>query len=298
MAQYLPWLVAAARATGYPVVELRGWRGHNHGPMASHIYGVMCHHTAGPDPYPGARNDFPSINVVRNGRTGLPGPLAQLGLGWNGTIYLVSDGLAYHGGSGAWRGVSGNSRFIGIEAEDAGDGDWAPAQLDCYPRLVAALMDWLNQDAGWVCGHKEYAPRRKIDPAGIDMPRFRGTTTHYLRNPHLIKRGTPEDDMTPEEHAWLRAVHHEVTLFLPNRREPGRDKERDTTLGFAASAEGRAYRLEKQVAGLSAAVQTLAAAVESQGGLSADELTAVIRDAMDEVVQVEISVREGETPKA
>lgn len=187
MGQYLPWLADAARLTGYPVTEMRGWRGHNHGPMADHIYGTICHHTAGAEPP--RTSDFPTINVVRNGRAGLPGPLSQYGLGFSGRIYVISDGLAYHAGSGGWRGVSGNSRMIGIEAEDSGDGDWTPEQLDCYPRLVAAIQDYLNSDAGWVCGHKEWT-RRKIDPAGIHMPDFRGTVAGYLRTPALLRRGS------------------------------------------------------------------------------------------------------------
>jgi hypothetical protein len=212
-AQYLPWLVNAARATGYPVVELRGWRGHNHGPMADHVYGVVCHHTAGPDPYPGARNDFPSINVVRNGRIGLPGPLSQLGLGWHGTIYIVSDGLAYHAGTGSWRGITGNSRMIGIEAEDAGDGDWSAPQRDCYPRLVASLLDWLGQEqhnGGWTCGHKEWAPRRKIDPAGIDMGGFRGEVHHYLRNPNLLRKGSQPPPAKPGVQGEIGRVYRET----------------------------------------------------------------------------------------
>jgi hypothetical protein len=302
MAQYLPWLLQAALATGYPVVELRGWRGHNHGPMADHIYGVMCHHTAGPDPYPGARNDFPSINIVRNGRAGLPGPLAQLGLGWNGTIYLISDGLSYHGGAGSWRGVSGNSRFIGIEAEDAGDGDWAPAQLDAYPRLVASIQDYLNQDAGWVCGHKEYAPRRKIDPAGIHMGEFRGTTLHYLRNPHLLKRGgtptTPEDELS-----WDTMLNDP---YRNARGEPSSDKKAGMLLGWAAThaayAKEAAVRNERRLAGLQAAFDKLVDAHANQEGVDAEAIKTAVREAIEEsVLDVEITVAgrtEGSDPKA
>lgn len=206
MGQYLPWLADCARSTGLPVVELVNWRNHHHGPMADHIYGTMCHHTAGPDPRPGATNDFPSIGIVRNGRPGLAGPLAQYGLGWYGTVYVIAGGLAYHAGAGSYRGVLGNSRWIGIEAEDAGDGDWSPPQLAAYPRLVAAIQRWLGQDAGWVCAHREYAPGRKIDPAGIDMGRFRIDVARYLQ-------GYEEDDMTPEQDRMLREVHQQ--LFGP-----------------------------------------------------------------------------------
>ena len=204
MGRYLPWLADCARSTGLPVVELVNWRNHHHGPMANHIYGTMCHHTGGPDPRPGATNDFPSIGIVRNGRPGLAGPLAQYGLGWNGTVYVIAGGLAYHGGTGSYRNVSGNSRWIGIEAEDAGDGDWSPPQLAAYPRLVAAIQRWLGQDAGWVCAHREYAPGRKIDPAGIDMGRFRIDVARYLQGTH------EEDDMTPEQDRLLREVHKQL----------------------------------------------------------------------------------------
>lgn len=204
MGQYLPWLKDCVRSTGLPWVDL-GYIGHNHGPMADHIYGTICHHTAGPDPYPGARNDFPSVGIVRNGRAGLPGPLAQLGLGWNGTVYLISDGLSYHGGRGSWRGVSGNSRWIGIEAEDAGDGDWSPPQLEAYPVLAAALCDWLNVDAGWTCGHKEYAPARKIDPAGIDMDHFRAEVARLLAN------GYGDDMFSDADRALLHTVVNQLT---------------------------------------------------------------------------------------
>ncbi|MCA1624155.1 MAG: N-acetylmuramoyl-L-alanine amidase [Acidobacteria bacterium] len=170
------------------MAELANWRNHHHGPMANHVHGVICHHTAGPDPYPGAKNDFPSISVIRNGRAGLAGPLAQYGLGWNGTVYIVSAGLSYHAGSGSWKGVSGNQYFIGIEAEDKGDGDWTDEQLDCYPRLVASICQHLKAGPEWVCGHKEYAPRRKIDPAGINMDQMRRTIGYYLSEPNKLRR--------------------------------------------------------------------------------------------------------------
>lgn len=204
MGQYLWWLADAARMTGYPVTEMRGWRGHNHGPMAGHVYGTVCHHTAGAEPP--RSSDFPSINVVRNGRAGLPGPLSQYGLGFSGRIYVISDGLAYHAGSGGWRGVSGNSRMIGIEAEDSGDGDWTSEQLDCYSRLVAAIQDYLGEAQGWVCGHKEWTDR-KIDPAGIHMPDFRGEVAHYLNNPHLLRRGSTAEPREPGVVGEIRHVY-------------------------------------------------------------------------------------------
>lgn len=55
----------------------------------------------------------------------------------------------------------------------------------------------------------------------------------------------PEDsDLTPQEHAWLERVHHELTLFLPDRRGPRGETTgaKDTVLGYAANADGFGLR--------------------------------------------------------
>jgi len=82
------------------------------------VRGVMCHHTAGPK-----NGIMPSLGVVTDGRPGLAGPLSQLCLGRDGTYFVVAAGLAFHAGAGQWQGItSGNSSFIGIEAENTGIG--------------------------------------------------------------------------------------------------------------------------------------------------------------------------------
>lgn len=222
----LTWLADAARLTGYPVVEVPGWQQRGHGPMAG-AEGAVLHHTAGP-----ASGDYPSLGVVRDGRPDLAGPLAHLGLGRTGTIYVVAAGLCWHAGPSRWAGFSDlNSRFVGIEAESTGvrraDGgwDWTPAQLDVLPRLVAALLRWMGRPADRCCAHRECAipAGRKIDPAGIDMAAFRAQVTTLLTHPDRI-RHDQEDDMaiTPEQ---LRLIVREEIA----RADPAGRKD----LGFA-----------------------------------------------------------------
>jgi hypothetical protein len=121
---------------------------------------------------------MPSLGTVLKGRPGLDGPLAQLGLGRDGTYYVVAAGLAYHAGAGSWQGVTtGNTNFIGIEAENTGvanDQPWPDVQMDAYRRGVAALLGYLGLPATACAGHKEFAlPKgRKIDPS-FDMSVFR-----------------------------------------------------------------------------------------------------------------------------
>jgi peptidoglycan hydrolase-like protein with peptidoglycan-binding domain len=139
----------------------------------------MCHHTA-----TAAAGNMPTLNLLINGRSDLAGPLAQLGLGRDGTFYVIAAGRANHAGVGRWEGlVTGNSNFIGIEAENGGKPDdaWPPEQMDAYHRGVAAILKHINADANMCCGHKEYAlPRgRKPDPS-FDMPAFRNEVAALL----------------------------------------------------------------------------------------------------------------------
>jgi hypothetical protein len=175
MAFSLTWLPTVLLDAGLKVAEQPGWRDRGRGDVAT-IRGVMCHHTAG-----SKNGNMPSLGVVTNGRDDLPGPLSQLCLGRDGTFFVVAAGRANHAGAGNWQGIStGNSSFIGIEAENTGlltgpNADpWPAVQLEAYRRGVAAILDKVRADAIMCCAHKEYAlpVGRKNDPT-FDMADFR-----------------------------------------------------------------------------------------------------------------------------
>src|SRR5688500_8773210 len=121
MAGLLTWLPQVLEDAGLKVATVDGWelRG---GEMGT-VRGVICHHTASPR----RGRNMPWLNSVRDGRSVLAGPLSQLGLGRDGTFYVIAAGRWNHAGSGFWNGVSrGNSHFIGIEAENTGRDDDFP----------------------------------------------------------------------------------------------------------------------------------------------------------------------------
>lgn len=148
-----------------------GWSKRGHGPLSG-IKGVVLHHTAGP-----RTGNYPSLRTVAYGRPGLSGPLAQIGLARDGTVYVFAAGKAYHAGTGYWKGLrSGNSYLLGIEAESTGHGDWTPSQIEAYPRLIAALRFHYGFSSEWCIAHLEWAtPKgRKVDvvwPGGPDALR-------------------------------------------------------------------------------------------------------------------------------
>jgi peptidoglycan hydrolase-like protein with peptidoglycan-binding domain len=179
MAHSLTWLPDVLKAAGLKVSLVDGWA--NRGRVdVGRIFGVICHHTAGPKD-----GNMPSLRTLVDGRSDLPGPLAQLGLGRDGTYFVIAAGKANHAGRGSWKGVqNGNANFIGIEAENTGlpnDVPWPAAQMEAYHRGVAAILQHIGQGADFCAGHKEYAlpPGRKLDPT-FNMDNFRASVAAIL----------------------------------------------------------------------------------------------------------------------
>lgn len=178
----LTQLADVLRAAGLVVIEEPGWKQRGHGAMVD-VLGVTCHHTANG----GAKGVEPSRTVVRDGRPGLKGPLAQLLLRKDGVYRVIAAGLCYHAG------VSkapqyGNAHRIGIEAEAKGVpgtvGDWPTVQMNAYHRGCKALMAHYGFSVSQVLGHKETCapPGRKSDP-DFDMNRFRINTSAVILHP-------------------------------------------------------------------------------------------------------------------
>lgn len=188
-------LANACRKSGLDVVEVAGWRTRGHGEMTA-VETIVCHHTATSK---AASGDYPSLAIVRDGRSDLPGPLSQLGLGRSGTVYVIAAGVSWHAGE-TFTDSQDNWHAIGIEAEADGLSSWPDEQIDAYARLCAALCEHYDLDVTRVQGHKEVAaPKgRKVDP-NFDMTAFRQAVA-----------SVQEDDM-PFTEKELRAIIREET---------------------------------------------------------------------------------------
>ena len=179
MAFSLTWLPQVLIDAGLKVARVDGWENRGNGDIGN-VEGVICHHTAGP-----RVGNMPSLHIVTHGRPDLPGPLSQLGLGRDGTFYVIAAGRCSHAGPGEWQGIkTGNSNFIGIEAENTGNSNDFPCplvQLDAYQRGVAAILKRIGKTAQFCAGHREYARPlgRKPDPT-FDMDAFRSVVTSII----------------------------------------------------------------------------------------------------------------------
>ncbi|MDH6189108.1 hypothetical protein M2168_002140 [Streptomyces sp. CZ24] len=176
----------ALRDEGLDVVEEGNWASHNRnhaGPWGG-VHGVLIHHTV-------TQGTANTVRIVRDGYSGLPGPLCHGMIAKDGRVHLVGYGRANHAGLGdpgvlaaviAERtlprtdeaSVDGNRAFYGFECENLGDGadPWPAAQLDAIERVSAAICRVHGWGARSVIGHLEWQPG-KIDPRGFSMGSMR-----------------------------------------------------------------------------------------------------------------------------
>jgi N-acetylmuramoyl-L-alanine amidase len=177
------------RAAGLAVVEIDGWT--TRGSDSFNPRGLVWHHTAG-----GANGNAPSLEICIYGRSDLPGPLCNVMVGRDNTMFVIAAGTANHAGSGGWRGLSGNSSVYGIEHENVGTQaePWRPDQIDAAANAAAALIRG-RAGADTVCRHAEWTTR-KIDTHDIDGNDFRNLVAQYLAG------GPPDEPEPPRSHMF------------------------------------------------------------------------------------------------
>lgn len=196
MPHSLIWLPDVLKSAGLKVSLVDGWENRGHGDV-DNIFGILCHHTAGPK-----NGNMPSLNTLIKGRPDLPGPLSQLGLGRDGTYYVIAAGKCNHAGPGFWKGVTrGNSNFIGIEAENTGvpSDQWPEVQMEAYRHGVATILKHIGRGAEFCAGHKDYAlPQgRKNDP-NFDMEAFRLSVNAILNGIGRAIAMIPQAEPAPQ----------------------------------------------------------------------------------------------------
>jgi len=126
----------------------------------------MVHHTASPPSWSGQRDaDYCTVQDS-------DAPLANLCLDRDGVVWVCAAGATNTNGKGkdTWGGGvpenSMNSYAIGIEANGGYGSDWPKVQTDAYVTLINGLCSRYGIPANNVRGHFEWAPTRKVDPAG------------------------------------------------------------------------------------------------------------------------------------
>lgn len=194
----LTWIGDAFRENGLTVKEVKAWKRAGR-PYTFAPVGVVFHHTASnPD-----RGPAPALGTVTNGRSDLPGPLCNVLVARDGTVYCVAAGYANHAGlGGPFKSVpldSGNRYLAGVEVENDGVGErWPEELLDTCAVVFATLLIGLRRNESWLIGHKEWAPTRKIDPAPIDMDAYRRRVRNAVQAIAHPKKKAPKPQPKPK----------------------------------------------------------------------------------------------------
>ena len=160
----LLWLEDVLKAAGLNVKTQDGWRQRGSDSLDPRI--IVDHHTASAQTGPN-----PSLGIVTNGRgepNPVPGPLCNLLTGRDGTVWVIASGVSNNAGVGKWPpyDASHNRHTIGHEVEHAGTSaePVRPEMLDVIARVDAAICKHLGWTADRCIAHKEWAPKRKVDP--------------------------------------------------------------------------------------------------------------------------------------
>lgn len=212
-----------------PVLEIAGWdtRGYRSGssPTGGCTPKVgVNHHTAG-----SLNGNAPSLGIVINGRSDVPGPLANVLGGRDHVARLIAAGRSNNAGLGGWRGISGNINTLGLEMEHVGLSSREPVTDDDIEFMVRiqAAFAWKRYSAEYVCQHYEWAPLRKIDyvkdsvPTAYTPEGFRSRVAKYLEWGGVNPPDTG-DDMT-DVLAKLDAVLAEIDNTKPFAGRLSRD---------------------------------------------------------------------------
>lgn len=195
---FLTGLARVAREAGLTAHEYPGWKTRTaHKGGMSRVVGVIWHHTATPANLVTTKNNPTRDYMV----SGLGYPLANYGLGWDGSLDVLAAGTGAHAGKGSYKGVpnnDGNRYMIGVEVEGTIGLTWSAAQLEAAARLGAQL----NREFGTQLlhiGHYEWAPGRKADPTGIPggMNALRAAIKRGHWATPIITQSTGKSQATP-----------------------------------------------------------------------------------------------------
>lgn len=236
-------IVEQLRKWGVTFKSVDGWqtRNRNHKGPFDDVRGFVVHHT-GDDAL-----DSIDLKVIINGRSDLPGPLAQFGCDDAGVIWLIGCGRANHAGGGdpdvlravtnesytdrppathehegSSGAVDGNSHFYGVETFYSGSRPPTSKAYTSLVRLAAAICDFHGWSAKSVIGHKEWSDW-KIDPGNVSMIEFRADVQRVLEaGPLPVEADDDADETVQSRVRRARAQLADVIKLLTAAVESGR----------------------------------------------------------------------------
>lgn len=195
--------LAECKRLGVDIKEVPGWRTRNRSSTGlpwGPVHGVMLHHTV-------TKDTKTTVEMIKNGRPDLDGPLYAVAVDESGTAHLIGWGRCNHAGRGdddVLRAViaerpgplpsddeantDGNRHFYGFAFINMGDGrdPYSPEQIITMSLLSYIIVRHHHWTERSIIGHGHWQPG-KIDPA----PHPGMTVTVASRVGAWLKTGSP-----------------------------------------------------------------------------------------------------------
>jgi hypothetical protein len=231
-------LDAGVRAVSIELVEGRsgsGW-------YDDRFVGTMGHHIVSRR----SQGLTPGLNLVKVGRTDLPGPLCNGYGGFDEIARIICMGWANHPGAGGPYTVpsgtipanNGRPYLFGWEHEGGiSEADWTPSFREFMGRCHAGTLTWLGLDEQSHIEHKTWAPTRKVDRLNYTLggaraeirPHLQGDTMGYSKLGDPIETIADADKAFAEQGTFFAGQN--VASYLMGVGEP--EARKGILLGLA-----------------------------------------------------------------
>ena len=221
------WLADEYRKAGLKVVEIDGWK--NRGRPAStgnfDPRGAKTNHHTGTKT--SATNKAPTLRTVIEGRSDLPGPLAQKVIGFDGTVYVVAAGRCNHAGKVGKRGVTGmpygadgNALALGDEVDTNGTQVLNKEQRAALAKVNAVDLMHFDRGTSYAHRHQDISGTGKWDIGSLTTAQVRADAAAAIK-----ALSTPPPPPVTTHTRWAtRATGVHAT--------PGGKKLRDIPAGY------------------------------------------------------------------
>jgi hypothetical protein len=248
------WLVdelrAAVKEAGLDVkvIPVQGWQNRGrpastgnfdpNGPSTTHHTGTTTSPT----------RLMPTLGTLIEGRAGLPGPLSQVGVAYNGDIYVIAAGRANHAGRvgksgvpGMPLGADGNALAIGDEVDTNGTQALPEKQRRSIALINAVVLNHFDRPDSYAHRHEDISGTGKWDIGQLTTREVRADAAEMRR---IIKEG---DDMATADEVWAEKLHK----WEPGDKDPkdtmGAGQQLNQTRGWSKDTNERIKRLENDM---------------------------------------------------
>jgi hypothetical protein len=264
------WLADEFRAAGLTVIEVAGWKDRGRPATTGAFHpdqGVTNHHTGTTT---SASNPGPTLRLLVEGRSDLPGPLCHWSVRYDGVVIVIAAGRANHAGRvgkpgqpGMPLGADGNSLALGDEVDTNGTQTLPEAQRRSIAITNAVALKHHNNTVTRVHRHADISGTGKWDIGNATTQQLRDEAAGATTKPKDWFDMATQDDLSKAVSAGIRAAIPDIAKAVMasplENRNPGGTQSVTSLGAIVTHLENQQDATTQMLARVAAAVK---AAVE------------------------------------